>query len=114
MLVKKTNESDWFDQKYIWVDTDREEINEARDLAEKTGIILFENIPCLEWEILKIYDKNKRITNYKSAFVKKYPNENLCEEKTYSKLFPKKIIYQIKNNKNCLLSRIIELIEAWK
>ena len=100
------------DHKYVWIDTDRPEIEKARTLAEKSWMIIFENNPCLEWEILRMLWKIKKTSDYKGTFEKCFPGEDLCDKKTYLKLFPKEKIDELRRNNNCILEDIIKLLET--
>lgn len=116
ILVKKVKESEGYHKKYIWLDTDRPEIERARVIASKSWIVLFENTPlCLEGEILRMLGRNiKWVSDYNSKFAKLYPNEDLCEKKAYVKLFPKEKIEIIRQNNDFVISRIVKLLETWE
>lgn len=109
-VIRTQNEG--HDYKYVWIDTDRPEIGEARTLAETSWIIIFENNPCLEWEILRMLWKTKKTRNYKGTFEKCFPEEDLCNEKTYEKLFPKEKIDGLRRTGNFIFENIIRLLET--
>ena len=100
------------DYKYVWTDTDRPEIEQARTVAKKSWIILFENDPCLEREILRMLQKTKKVTDYKKEFKKHFPEESLCDERTYEKLFPKTKIDNLRRDNNFIFEDIIKLLET--
>ncbi len=100
------------DYKYAWIDTDRVEIDEARNLAQNNWIGVFENNPCFEKEILRMLWKTKKVKDYKSEFKKHFPGEDLCDEKTYMKLFPKVKIEDLRQNSKFIFENIIKLLET--
>ena len=98
--------------KYVWIDTDRPEIGEARTLAETSWIMIFENNPCFEKEILKMLWKTKNVRDYKREFERHFPEEDLCDEKTYERLFPKGKIDELRRTGNFIFESIVRLLET--
>jgi hypothetical protein len=87
MAVEKTirlaNDGD-YNLVYVWVDSDREELDEAKELAKKNGIILLCSEPlCLEGLLLKICGH------------KKIPNTSDACKSQLKRFFKEKLLSQI-------------------
>ncbi len=99
IVVDAVNEWGSFDKKIVVLDNDRaeKEILTAELLADKRGIKVVKNYPCLEATLLKILESephnDKSSLWFKKEFESKYMEKkrrgNLAE---YSKVFSKKTI----------------------
>jgi hypothetical protein len=102
---------DWFDEKYVWIDTDRPEIEEARLMANQNYILIVENILCIESELFKVLGiKIKWAPDHKSTFKKNYPELDLTDKRSYETLLSKNIIKWWRK-KSDPINKIIEILE---
>ena len=99
MVVRKAiNREGDFGIRVVIVDSDRPEIEKAREIAGEKGIHLLENEPCLEALLLRIlnigkFTENKSSKYYKKEFEKKHICENKrCDIDEYAKIFLKKVL----------------------
>lgn len=109
--VERAMKDDWFDEKYVWIDTDRPELEEARSMAGQNCILIVENILCIESELLKVVDiKIKWASDHKSIFKKNYPELDLTDKRSYETLLSKGTIKWWRK-KSDPINKIIEILE---
>ena len=95
IIQKAINNSEGYDKIFVWIDTDRLEIEEALMLAWNQNIEVICNSPDFETEILRILRPNIKVKNAsKRKYTELYPNDSLLKERTY-KRFSKKILWTI-------------------
>lgn len=102
-------------EKYALLDSDRKEIDIAKGIAEKNGIILIVSEGCLEFELLKIYGIPKMTlkrlksnsNNAKSEFKK------ICRHNpdNYKKIFPKELLIGEYKKGNNWIKELIDVFE---
>ncbi|MEA3248738.1 MAG: hypothetical protein U9Q03_00070 [Patescibacteria group bacterium] len=91
-----------FDRRVVVLDNDksRKEMGLARSLAQKNGIELLENTPCLEAILLSILRDGKSFSNKTAPWCKKEFKSGYLDERKktdireYEKVFPKELLDQ--------------------
>lgn len=104
-----------YDKRYALVDSDRPEIDKARQFAKENRIDLMISRGCLEFELLSICGASKKVLNrakIKSENAKvEFKKKCKHTEKDYSKAFPKNKLMAERLKGNEWLDRLISIFE---
>ena len=112
--VERAINQDGYDHKFVWIDTDRSEIDDAKELASRKDIKVIENIPCIEAEILKLKVISTKWSSkkHKKIFLDNFPGIDLTEKDHYNRLFwDWELVRSIDNSE--AIKTILSIISDW-
>ncbi len=79
---------EWYDEIYVWIDSDRPETTAALKLAKAKWIIVISNSPNFESDFLKFLGEKPKHVSIKSQLAKKLWKTRLNNPATYHRFFP--------------------------